>query len=112
MKRFDADLMVKEVHEITETLIKIKAGRMTTQQFSDLNFEDDNHIHFNNHNFAEEDYGNEYDGEYGMEDYGDEFGQEYGLENCKYVTKSLKKNKKPSVKQTSNIISHQIKKKI
>ena len=35
---------------------------------------------------------------YGMEDYDDEYDSEFNLENCKYVSKALKKNKKPSVK--------------
>ena len=40
--------------------------------------------------------GDDYYGEYGMDyDYGDE---DYGMENMKYLSKSLKKNKKPSVK--------------
>lgn len=97
MKRFEPEKMVKEVHEITETLIKIKAGRMTASEFNDMSLEDSiNHIS-NTHNYAqynqEEEY---YEDDYGMEDYGDEFGQEYGLENCKYVQKTQKKNKKPS----------------
>ncbi|CDW71899.1 snf2 superfamily rad5 protein [Stylonychia lemnae] len=105
MKRFESDQMIKEVHEMTEALIKIKAGRMTNEQFTGLNFEDH---HFNNHNYADDDMNDDYYDEYGIEDYGDE---QYGIEQCKYVTKSLKKNKKPSIKQTSNIITQQVKRK-
>lgn len=31
MKRFEAEQLAKEVHEMTETLIKIKAGKLTTE---------------------------------------------------------------------------------
>ena len=70
MQRFEPDLMVKEVHEMTETLCKIKAGRLTVEAFNGLNFDDH---HFNNHNFADEDMDEDYyDEDYGFEDYDDE----------------------------------------
>lgn len=69
MDRFESTLMVKEVHEITETLIKIRAGRMTSELFSGLNF-DDHHI--KSHNYADRGMNDDYYDDYGMDDYGDD----------------------------------------
>jgi hypothetical protein len=44
-ERFDSSLMVKEVHEITETLIKIKAGTFSPESLDSLHF--DNNVFFN-----------------------------------------------------------------
>ena len=68
MNQFDGDKLVKEVHEITEVLCKIKAGRLTQDSFEGLHLDDN--IYKQGLNFA------------GNEDYGDEYGEyyDYGME--------------------------------
>ena len=39
LDRFDPNLMVKEVYEITETLIKIKSGSLSVEEFDTLTFD-------------------------------------------------------------------------
>lgn len=56
---------------MTETLVKIKAGKLTAGFFNDLVFEDHN---LHNHNFADEGMYDDYDDEYGFDEYYDEDG--------------------------------------
>lgn len=69
MSRFEPDSMVKDVHEITETLCKIRAGKFTTENFKELTIEEH---HFKNLNFADGIIHDDYYDDYGMEDYGHE----------------------------------------
>ncbi len=66
--------MIREVHEIMETLCKIKAGRFTVEAFTGLNLDD---FSLGNHNYADEVMGDDYYEEYGFDDYGDE--EDYGM---------------------------------
>jgi hypothetical protein len=68
--------MIKEVHEISETLIKIRAGTFSSVEFDDIHFDntvfhssavDDNSHH---HDYSDDFYGDEYGFDYGDEDYG------------------------------------------
>ena len=77
-ERFDPNLMVKEVHEMTETLIKIRAGTLSYEQFDAINF--DSHVfhqaqhgggHNNRHSFEDEYYDEIYGDYYGEEDHDD-----------------------------------------
>jgi hypothetical protein len=38
-ERFDPSKMVTEVHEMSETLIKIRAGTLSNEEFDSINFE-------------------------------------------------------------------------
>jgi hypothetical protein len=88
-ERFDPNLMVKEVHEISETLIKIRAGTLSSAEFDDIHF--DNSVFLlgarggggnsKGHHYSDEFYGDEYGDEYGDDD--------YGIENHKYIQKNL-----------------------
>jgi len=59
--------MVKEVHEISETLIKIRAGTLSSVEFDDIHF--DNSVfhsaacggNSHHHDYSDEIYGDEYD---------------------------------------------------
>ncbi len=43
LERFDPDQLIKEVHEITETLVKIRAGTLDMQGFDgNMGWHDDN----------------------------------------------------------------------
>jgi hypothetical protein len=91
--------MVKEVHEVSETLVKIRAGTL-----SHLELDSGHPEIFTGHN----DY-HEYDEE--DEYYGEEDFHEYGLEDHKYIQKNLsKKNCKVTSKQMSSVITAQVKK--
>lgn len=92
--------MVKEVHEMTETLYKVRANTLNTEDFSGLMQSDHPfHSHFN-------DYGDDYD-YYDEDGYDDE---EYGIEDNKYMQKAARKNRKVSNKTNSNIITAKVKK--
>jgi hypothetical protein len=64
-ERFDPALMAKEVHEMTEALVKIQAG---TYEAEGLHF-DDNVFLDSAHNQSYGDYGDEYGDDYGDEEY-------------------------------------------
>lgn len=99
-ERFDPNLMVKEVHEISETLIKIRAGTLSSAEFDYINF--DNFVFLQagggnsksgaGHDYSDEFYGDEYGDDYGDED--------YGIESHKYIQKNLAK--KASQKKITN----------
>ena len=87
MERFDPEKMVKEVHEITETLVKIKAGTLSEREFGGImDFQD--HAFVDNSKKKYGDYGDEYD-DYYEGGYGDE--DEYGIEKHRYIQKTLSK---------------------
>ena len=73
-KRFDPSLMVKEVHKMTESLVKIKAGTLSSEEFT-INFETQLfHQDFNDNkdDYSDELYGEEYyeeDGNYGIDNH-------------------------------------------
>jgi len=104
--------MVKEVHEISETLIKIRAGTFSASEFDDFQFDSSvfHHQGGNNstgkHDYSDDFYGDEYG--YGEED------DDYGIENHRYIQKNLAKKssqKKVTNKQLSNVITAQVNKK-
>jgi hypothetical protein len=96
--------MVKEVHEISETLVKIRAGSLTDKEFDGIHFNDSifhNTRSNGNYNYSDEMYGDEYDDAYGDED-------DYGIENHRYIQKNLSKKaseKKVTKKQLSSVIT-------
>ena len=75
--------MIKEVHEISETLIKIRAGTFSSAEFDDINF--DNSVfhtsalgsNSHHHDYSDDLYGDEYGFDYGDED--------YGIENHRHI---------------------------
>jgi len=102
---------VKEVHEISETLIKIRAGTFSASEFDEFNFDSSVFHHQggnsrSEHGYSDDFYGDEYG--YGQED------DDYGIENHKYIQKNLAKKssqKKVTNKQLSNVITAQVNKK-
>lgn len=64
--------MVKEVHEITETLIKIKAGTFSSKELDSMHFDDQ--VFLDSHNGH--DYCDDFDDDYG-DFYGDECDDDY-----------------------------------
>ena len=101
--------MVKEVHEISETLVKIRAGTLSAAEFDDIHFD---HSVFHttqnkgHHDYSDEMYGDEYGDAYGDED-------DYGIENHRYIQKNLSKKasqKKVTNKQLSSVITAQVNK--
>ena len=73
--------MVKEVHEISETLVKIRAGTLSSAEFDDIHFDASvfhNTGNSKHHDYSDEMYGDEYGYEYGDED-------DYGIENHRYI---------------------------
>ena len=102
---------MKEVHEISETLIKIRAGTFSASEFEDFNIDSSafNHQGGNSrgqHDYSDDFYGDEYG--YGQED------DDYGIENHRYILKNLAKKssqKRATNKQLSNLITAQVNKK-
>lgn len=69
--------MVKEVHEMTECLVKIKAGTLSSEEFT-INFETQLFHQDFNDNYKDDDYGL----------YGEEYYEEdgnYGIDNHKFI---------------------------
>ena len=96
-ERFDPNLMVKEVHEMTEALIKIQAG---TFQADGLHF--DSNVFIDSHDNG--DYG-----DYGDDDY---YGEDYSIEDHPVIQKQLsKKAGKVTNKQLSSILTAKVNKK-
>ena len=105
--------MVKEVHEITETLIKIKAGTLSSKELDALNF--DQNVFLNaaqNANNYDDFYGEEMnDDYYGEEGYDDD---DYGIGQHRGIQKQLSKKasqRKVTNKQLSSILTAQVNKK-
>ena len=95
--------MIKEVHEISETLIKIRAGTFSSVEFDDINFDNSVFLSsaaggnsYNHDDYSDDFYGDEYGFEYGDED--------EGFENYKY-SKQAAKNKK--LQQSSKRLNSQ-----
>ncbi len=91
---------------MTETLIKIKAGTLSSQDFCGFTFES-HHSHFDYDD--EENYNNEYDDYYGEEDSNYGIGKNK-LQPSSNLNKQYKSKKKQSNKQVSNVITAKIKK--
>ena len=94
--------MVTEVHEMSETLIKIKAGTLSTEEFDSINF-DSEIFHSSKGKQYENDYGDDYSDEiygheYGSHNYKDDDEYDYGIGNHKVIQKTL--NKKGKNKMT------------
>ena len=108
-ERFDPALLVKEVHEITETLIKIKAGTLSSHELDAMNFDSQVFMHAHHGHEGRYDDDDDYGGEYG--DY-DEEDDDYGIGNHRGIQKSLgKKGSQPknSNKQISSVITALVK---
>lgn len=73
---------MKEVHEMTETLIKIKVGTLSTEELDAIHFDSNVFMHAHHGHDAQydddDDYGMDYDGGYGDE-YGDNDDYDYGI---------------------------------
>ena len=98
---------MKEVHEITETLIKIKAGTLSSLELDAMNF--DSQVFMHAHHGHEGSYDEMYGDEYG--DYDDE-DDDYGIGEHRGIQKSLgKKGSQPknSNKQISSVITTLVK---
>lgn len=95
--------MVKEVHEMTETLIKIKAGTFSSEELDALHF--DAHVfmdaqHNGGHGYDDyNDYSDElYDDYYGEQEDMDDY--DYGIGNHRGIQKQL--NKKAGQRKVTN----------
>lgn len=102
---------MKEVHEISETLIKIRAGTFSASEFDDFHLDGSVFHHEGGNSTGQHDYSDDF--------YGDEYGygqedDDYGIESHKYIQKNLAKKssqKKVTNKQLSNVITAQVNKK-
>jgi len=87
--------MVTEVHEMSEILIKIKAGTLSSEEFDSINF--DHEV------FHSKTKHNDYDDEYSDEIYGQEFDPnnddeyDYGISNHRVIQKVLNKKGKNKI---------------
>lgn len=94
--------MLTEVHEMSETLIKIKAGTLSEKEFDSINYDKDI-FHSAQGKFYEDDYGDQnsdeiYGHEYGSYNYKNEDDYDYGKGDHKVIQKTL--NKKGKSKMT------------
>jgi hypothetical protein len=102
---------VKEVHEISETLVKIRAGTFSDSEFDEIHFENSVFLNQGGNSRGDIDYSDDF--------YGDEYGyghedDDYGIENHRYIQKNLAKKssqKKVTNKQLSNVITAHVNKK-
>ena len=105
MESFDSSLLVKEVHEITETLVKIRAGTLSVQEFDSYS---QNPVLFAEGAHYED------DDDYYCEDYGEEEDDyDYGITDNRHLKKAFSKKvaKKITNKHISNVLTAQVKRK-
>jgi hypothetical protein len=101
--------MVREVHEMTETLVKIKAGTLSAGELDAINFDQNVFLDAHHHDRYSGDYDDDYD--YGDDGYGDEDDDDFGIGNHRVIQKTLSKKgsqRKVTNKQLSSVLTAQV----